>query len=213
MPESTIKYTERVIENSISLIKRGVPFEEFPAEIKILFKRWTIAHDIQYDFNHKGSRFILNLYKARFPELNDTQARLDLRASQQVFSRINIQTRSFKRMLAIERIEKAIADANARGDHKLEPLFESVLFKYLDPANDEPERPDWEEFIKQAQVVVVFDPTLAGVEPVSKEETEALWRKLALDKGIDDAQFEDVLKEEPEPEPQKSIQKIEDENA
>lgn len=190
-----------------TLIAKGVAEEEWPANLIMFRDRWTQARDIIADFTHKGRSYILNLYKTRYPELNDTQARLDLRAAEMVFGRLGKSRLSFSRVLAIDRLEKEAAKAAYEGDRKGMAALEAILQRYLDPANDPIDAPDWEEVMKNQRVIIMFNPELAGVERLPAERVDALREKVSkkFDKLVQDVEYEE-LKDN------KSIKKIEEEN-
>lgn len=205
MPEPSIQYLDKTIARAVKLYDQGVAFDVFPDDLKEVFHRWSVAHEIKLKYQVKGDDFVRGLHKVRFG-VNDTTARQDLRCAQLFWGKITTTNRNYERILAQERLKNAIYEATADKDWKNVSTLEAILFKYLDPAHDPAERLDWEELRRAVQPTVEFNPELQGVERMSAEELNKLWLSVQRRKNstFEDAEIIDITK---------SIDKIEEENA
>lgn len=206
MPEPTSKYLERHLDKAIRLYDKGVPFQDFPEELKEVFNRWATAHEIRMKYLVKGEEFARNVFKARFG-LDDTTARQDMRCCELFFGNIKQSTRSYQRILAQERLKRAAENAFAEGRYKEQAALESILQKYLDPINDPVSNIDWEELRQAVQPTIVFEPEIVDVQRMTNDEVEKLKRSVMA--RIGKGEFEDaVIIDSP-----KSPNDIETENA
>jgi hypothetical protein len=207
MPEPSIQYMDKTIERAVKLHDKGVPFDQYPDDLKEIFHRWSVAHEIRIKYQFKGEEFVRGFHKARF-KLNDTTARQDLRCAAMFFGKITNTNRNYERILAQERLKMAINEAYAEKDWKAVQGLESVLQKYLDPANDPPERLDWEELRQSVQPTIQYNPELQGVKRMSSEDVMKLWKSVQSRKNSTFEEADIILDE-----PTTSISKIEEENA
>jgi hypothetical protein len=200
MPEPSILYLDRNIEKAVKLYDKGVSFEDFPADLKSLFDRWSIAHDINMKYHYKGADFVRGIYMIRF-KVNETTARQDLRCAEMFFGKTKQSNRNYERILRIEALKKASYEAFAEKKYKEMASLE-------DPAHDPIDMPDWEDLRLAVQPNIEFNPELLEVERMPEDKVRQLWMSVQSRKKIDisDAEIIDT-------EIKKSPGKIEEENA
>lgn len=207
MPEPSILYLDRNIEKAVKLYDKGVPFDEFPADLKALFERWSVAHEINMKYHYKGADFVRGIYVIRY-KTNDTTARQDLRCAEMFFGKTKQSNRNYERIIRIELLKKASYEALAEKKYKEVAALEAILQKYLDPAHDPIDMPDWEELRLAVQPTIEFNPELLQVERMPEDKVKALWLSVQARKKIDISDAE-IIDENPT----KSPSKIEEENA
>jgi hypothetical protein len=205
MPEPTIQYVERQIDKAVKLIQKKVPMEEYPVELKECLNRWEVIHRLRCAHMYKGEAFVRAVYKTRFPEINDTSIRLDMRASELFYGRAEAGKREYDRIIHQEFLLKAQYRAFEKGDDKAAAMYAKLYQNYLDPKYDQTEKPDFAELAKAMNITIEFNPELLGVDRITHEAKQQLWDSVQskLDLEIQDAEFEDMPK---------SIKKMEAEN-
>lgn len=208
MPEPAIQYHDRHVEEAVRLYEKGVPFEQFPDQLQTLFQRWGFAHEIKLKYQHKGDDFVREIYKLRY-KLNDTTARQDIRACQMFFGKTKQNNRKYERILRIEFLKKVSYEAFAQGKFKEVAANEAILQKYLDPAHDPIDMPDWEELRLAVQPTIEYNPEILDVERMPAAEVKKLWDSVQRRKNIDISDAV-ILEETPKT---KSAKEIEEENA
>jgi hypothetical protein len=176
---------EETVEKAIKLFERNVPVDKFPDELKARFEMWQVAHQLKLKYQHKGEEFIREIFKIRFADVNDSKARLEIRSAEIFFGKTLQTNRNYERLLRIEFLKKASYKAYAEGKLKEVASIEGILQKYLDPAHDPIDMPDWEELRKSVQVNITFEPELVGVERMSDDAVKKLWNSVQSKRSIE----------------------------
>lgn len=184
MPEPSISFVDRKLELAIKLYENNVPFTEFPDDLRIVFDRWASIHHLRLKYIAKGDDFVREIHKVTW-NIDDTTARQDMRCSEIFHGRTKQAKRIYDRLLRIEFLKKASFEAFAKGKYKESAQYESILQKYLDPAHDPIEMPDFEELKNAVQVQPVFEPELLGVVRMADKDIQILKEKVAKKRNID----------------------------
>jgi len=205
MKENVFERVERFIDVAVKHFKSGKNAKELPAELGNVYERWEMAYRIQRKYYGRGKEYVFSVYalwiKERHNITDSRSIREDLYAAPLLFVKIEPTNREFKRMLAIERLEKSILKAEIAGKFAEQARLEAVLFKYLDPTDDPLPEAVEDETIKNFVIMPVHEPKMLGVPDLSLDEVMKFKGKMMakhrrlLDEE-DDAKYEEV-KEEP----------------
>ena len=196
--ETSFERVDRIIEAAVRHYKTGKNTLELPSDLAETFDRWAMAYKIQKEHNQRGRDYIYATYAAwvgkTYHIIDNRAIREDLYAAPILFTKIEPVNREFKRMLAIERLEKSILKAEIAGKFAEQARLEGVLFKYLDPANDPIAEEDFKGVTENFSIRPVFDPKLLGVEPLSwdkinKFKEKMITRKKKLLDDVEEAQI------------------------
>jgi hypothetical protein len=171
--ENVFERVDRMINVAVKHFKTGKNAKELPEEVANVFERWEMAYRISKKYSSRGKEYILSVYsvyiKERHGIIDERTIREDLYAAPLLFVKIEPTNREFKRMLAIERLEKAIHRAELNGKYAEQARLEAVLFKYLDPNDDPIVETNMDDIVKNFNIMPAFNPKLLGVKDVSEE--------------------------------------------
>jgi|GEM_PF-4128492 hypothetical protein len=195
MPNPTIMHMEKTVETAIKLFDRNVPIDKFPEELKHRFEMWQVAHQLKLKYQHKGEEFVRELFKIRFNDISDSTARLEIRSAEIFFGKTQQSNRNYERILRIEFLKKASYKAFAEGKLKEMASIEGILQKYLDPAHDPIDMPDWEELRRSVQVNITFSPEIVGAERLPDDEVRRLWTAVQSKRNLN-IQDAEIVKED-----------------
>lgn len=194
--ESIFERVDRMLEIAVKHFKSGKDMGNISPETAEIFERWEYAYRVSKQYYAEGKEYIYSTYATwvyhRFGISNDRTIREDLYAAPILYGKIEPVNREFKRMLAIERLERNIRKAELNQKYAEAARLEAVLFKYLDPALDPVEEKEEDQEAKNFTIMPTFDPKLLGVEPLSMEQVmkfkgEMIKRKKKLLQEIDEA--------------------------
>lgn len=196
--ESAFERVERLIDEAVRHYKLRNSSVELPPELANIFHRWQVAYNISKQYNARGKEYIIGFYGTwlldNYGIKDERTVREDLYAAPILFSKIDPVNREFKRMLAIERLEKSILKAGEAGKFAEQARLEAVLFKYLNPDNDPVEETDPNESLKTFAITPKFDPKLLGVDEVpfatiQKMKERMITKKQAFTGEVQDAKI------------------------
>lgn len=195
--ENVFERVDRMVDVAVKHFKSGRNAAELPAEVANVFERWEMAYRTTRKYYQRGKEYIFSVYsiwmKERHGIIDARTIREDLYAAPLLFVRIEPTNREFKRMLAIERLEKSILKAEIAGKYAEQARLEAVLFKYLDPTDDPVTEVNMDDVAKNFNIMPMFDPNLLGVESVSQEyvmqfKARMLQKKKVLLNELDEAE-------------------------
>lgn len=185
MPNPTVFHMEKTVETAIKLFERNVPIDKFPEDLKRRFEMWQVAHQLKTKYQHKGEEFVRELFKIRFSDISDSTARLEIRSAEIFFGKTQQTNRNYERILRIEFLKKASYKAFAEGKLKEMASIEGILQKYLDPAHDPIDMPDWEELRRSVQVNITYEPEILDIERLPDEDVRKLWQSVQSKRKLD----------------------------
>jgi hypothetical protein len=197
--ETSFERVDRIIDAAVKHYKTGKNILELPADLAETFERWEMAHRIQKEHYQRGRDYVYATYAAwvnkRYGIMDNRAIREDLYAAPILFTKIEPVNREFKRMLAIERLEKSILKAEIAGQFAEQARLEGVLFKYLDPKNDPIAEEDFKGVTDNFSIRPVFDPKLIGVNPLSWDKIQKFKEKMVTRKKklLDDVEEAQIV--------------------
>lgn len=166
--ESVFDRVERIVEAIVAHFRSGKKNEDLPHELAGIVERWTMAYQLLKKHNHMGREFVIATYKVWLYQVykidNHRTALEDLYAAPMIGYIIDPINREFKRSIRIAVLEKQIARAYSQNKFAEAARLEGVLFKYLDPINDEAPIDPNEEIAQTFNIQPIFKPELAGVK-------------------------------------------------
>lgn len=198
--ENVFERVERLLSLAVKHFKSGKSSKELPEDLANTFERWEMAYRLHKRHYQRGKEYVVSVYsiwiKDRFGIVDNRTIREDLYAAPLLFVKIEPTNREFKRMLAIERLEKSILKAEAAGKFAEQARLEAVLFKYLNPADDPEEPQNMDEIAKTFNIMPAFDVKLLNLPEVSQEQVLKFKEKMILKKKrqldeLEDAEFEE----------------------
>lgn len=195
--ENVFERVDRMVDIAVKNFKSGNKASDLPADVADIFERWEMAYRTTRKYYQQGKEYIFSVYsiwiKERYNIVDARTIREDLYAAPLLFVKIEPTNREFKRMLAIERLEKSIRKAELAGKYAEQARLEAVLFKYLDPTDDPAKEIDMDEVAKNFNIMPAFNPKLLGVEELSLEDvnkfkTKMMQKKRRILDEIDEAE-------------------------
>jgi hypothetical protein len=200
--ENVFERVDRMVDVAVKHFKSGRNAKELPEEVANVFERWEMAYRTTRKYYQRGKDYIFSVYSIWIKERHGiTDARTireDLYAAPLLFVRIEPTNREFKRMLAIERLEKSILKAEMAGKYAEQARLEAVLFKYLDPTDDPVKDMDMDEVAQNFNIMPAFNPKLLGVEEISLEQVLKFKNKMMQKKKriLDEVDEPEVVQSE-----------------
>jgi hypothetical protein len=200
--ENVFERVDRMVDVAVKHFKSGRNAKELPEEVANVFERWEMAYRTTRKYYQRGKDYIFSVYaiwiKERHGITDERTIREDLYAAPLLFVKIEPTNREFKRMLAIERLEKSILKAEIADKYAEQARLEAVLFKYLDPTDDPVKDMDMDEVAQNFNIMPAFNPKLLGVEEISLEQVLKFKNKMMQKKKriLDEVDEPEVIQSE-----------------
>lgn len=165
------------VDEAIHLLNNGVNVDEWPEVLKKQIKHWSAANSLLIDKGHKGKKFIAELLILQFPDeiKRQSDAYLVISCAEEFFVKYSRVNREAERIYAIEALKRQISKAEKDEDYSAVARLHAVLFKYLNPADDPLDAPDWKAIAQGMKIQPVYDPSIIDITPVSKELKERMF--------------------------------------
>jgi hypothetical protein len=165
------------VDEAISLLNKGCDVDDFPDVLKKQIKHWSAANALLIDKGHKGKKFVSQLLMMQFPDeiKRMSDAYLVMSCAEEFFVKYSRVNREAERIYAIERLKRQISKAEKDEDYSAVARLEAVMFKYLNPADDPIDAPDWKAIANGITIQPVYNPEIIDITPVPKDQKLAMY--------------------------------------
>lgn len=165
------------VDEAIVLLGRGVNIDDFPDVLKKQIKHWTAANALLIDKGHKGKKFIAQLLQLQFPDeiKRPSDAYLVISCAEEFYVKYSKVNREAERIYAVERLKRQIQKAEQQEDFSAAARLEAVLFKYLNPADDPIDAPDWRAIAAGITIQPIYNPEIIDITPVPKDKAITMY--------------------------------------